>query len=250
MVFDTEVYYHTRSSYKNVDSVSLQAVDHTMLALQHTGAAFDAVYLDDLMLVDMAPYQAVIFANTFLLDSVELRRIRSHAAGNGRHLFWVYAPGYTNGDTVGLDLTEQVCGFKLRPLGDGYASRLHYDQYLGDTAVARLWGSTSPLFAVDDPAAQSLAWFDQDGVTALAYKPDLKGAGGDWFLSVPVISTPVWRELLRRAGAHLYTSEAGHVVYAGNGLLVFHTNKEGKHVITVRNREEVTVGKGTTVLRK
>lgn len=245
VVFDTEVYYHTRSSYKNVDSVSLQAVDHTILALQYTGATFDVVYLDDLMLVDMTPYQAVIFANTFLLDSVELRYIRSYGAGNGRHLFWVYAPGYSNGDRVDFHLTEQVCSFKLRPLAEEHTSRLHYDEFLGDTAVARLWGSRSPLFAVDDPTAQSMAWFDQDGLTALAYKPDPKGAGGDWFLSVPVISAPVWRELLRRTGAHLYTSEAGHVVYAGNGLLVFHTKKEGKYIITMRNWEEVEVGKGT-----
>ncbi|MCC6410953.1 MAG: hypothetical protein IT270_04805 [Saprospiraceae bacterium] len=250
VVFDTEVYYHTRSTFKNVDSVSLQAVDHTILALQYTGAAYDAVYLDDLMLVDMTPYQAVIFANTFLLDTVELRYIRSHAAGKGRHLFWVYAPGYCNGDTADIVLTEQACGFKLRPLTEWHSSRMHYDEHLGDTAVARLWGYTSPLFAVDDPVAQSLAWFDQDGLSALAYKPDPKGTGGDWFLSVPVISAPVWRELLRRAGAHMYTSESGHVVYTGNGLLVFHTKKDGKHLLMMRNWEEVEVGKGTTVLRK
>lgn len=250
VVFDTEVYYHTRSSYKNVDSVSLQAVDHTMLALQYTGAAFDVVYLDDLMLVDMTPYQAVIFANTFLLDTVELRYIRSHAAGNGRHLFWVYAPGFTNGDTLGITLCEKASGFKLMQLKEGYPGKFHFDETLGDTATARLWGHSSPLFAVDDPKTQSLAWFDNDGHSAMAYKPDPKGAGGDWFLSVPVISAPVWREMLRRAGAHLYTPGSGYVVYAGNGLLVFHTKKDGKHLITMRNGEEVEVGKGTTVLRK
>lgn len=250
VVFDSEVYYHTRSSYKNVDSVSLQAVDHTMLALQYAGVALDAVYLDDLKRVDMTRYQAVIFANTFLLDTMELRYIRSHVAGNGRHLFWVYAPGFTNSDNVGITLCERASNIKLIQLKDGHPGRLHYDETLGDTTTARLWGSTSPLFAVDDLSAQSLAWFDHDGRSALAYKPDPKGAGGDWFLSVPVISAPVWRELLRRAGAHVYTDAAGHVLYAGNGLVVFHTKKDGKHVLMLRNFEEVTVGKGTTLVRK
>ncbi len=95
LVYDTHVFYHLGDH--SVDPVSAAAADWMPPAVSMSGALYDPIHLMDLERVDLRPYRAVIFANTFLLSARQREFIRGHVAQDGRHLVFLYAPGYSDG---------------------------------------------------------------------------------------------------------------------------------------------------------
>ena len=240
LVYDTEVFYHLKSTKQDSCPISSQVVDWLPLALSYAGVAWDAVHLDDLALLDPAQYKTVIFTNTWLLEEKDLTAIGQRWASDGRHLFWVYAPGQ-----LGSSNPSQVTGFQL------VASKC--DTVPAVTAVGELprqkaWGKLSPLWAVSDPAAMVIANYEHDGRPVFAKKKSASHTS--WFLGIPPIDAGWWRYLLADSGVNFYTEDG--VVYAGGGLLVFHTKTGGEQKIRLKNGKEVLVkmpmGAGTVAL--
>ena len=248
-VYDTEVNYHTKSLVANADSVSLQLIDYMSLAAFYTGAVFDPVHLDDLDLVDFSPYKVVVFANTFLLGEEDKKVIRDKIARDGRHLVWLYAPGYSDGKKPDERFPETVTGISLEKKTEPGHIIVDMDKAVGDSIVEHLWGRADPFFAVADSKAEVFGRFRRSGLPAVAAK-QMEGHTS-WFSAVPLLDFRSLRFVFGRAGVHFYTDEKA-VVYAGSGFITAHFKNGGAHTLTLRDGRKVALelpeGPATVVL--
>jgi hypothetical protein len=248
-VYDTGSFYST-ASLRGTDPFSTVTIDHNTLAAFKSGVVFDPVHLDDLPLVDLAQYKTVVFGNIWVLTEEQRRYLREHVATGGRTVVWFYAPGYSNGRALTVDNCTSLTGFALMPETTATAPEVVLSMP-GDTAASYMTGRgpVTPLFAVDDPAAEIFGRYRASGHPAVARK--IFSDHQAWYVAVPNKGEQPLRSILRSSGAHVYCYR-GEIVYSGDGLLVVHMKEGGTHQISLRSgktvRFELPPGVHTLVL--
>lgn len=234
LVFDTESFYYTAHN-GNLDPVSTELVDGTTADLFRSGAAFDMVYLFDLDKLDLQPYKAVIFANTFCIDPVQRKLIQTKVAQDGRHLFWSCAPGLIDGTRSDPERISSLIGIKVVSVKTSPA----LVTVRAPNVPACKFGferAIEPLFAAEDAETTVLGKLQGSEHPGLARK----GLAGHtaWFSSVPLRSANLLRYLLREAGAHIYNDQ-GDILYAGSGMVIVHSALGGPRTLALRNGRRI-----------
>jgi hypothetical protein len=246
MVFDTACFYHT-AIRPDLNAIGDQAVNWTTLAAYRAGAVFDAIHLDDLTRVDLSAYKAVLFVNTFVISPEQRDWIRQQLFRQGRHVLFVYAPGYCDGEQNRAEFIGQVTGIRVKRLDLTAAAEIR----LSDPE--QVWKVSdqpvSPLFAVVDEQAISLAKYGQTSETAVAKKPLADATS--WFLGLPPVDGGILRRYLEQTGVHFYAT-MGDIYYSGSGTVVLHSKTGGLKQITLKNGKrielELPAGGQTVVL--
>lgn len=234
LVFDTESFYFVGHDAKQ-DPVSPELIDKMTDDLYHSGAAFDVIYLSDLVHADLRQYKVVIFANAFRLDARQRELIKEKVAQDGRHIIWLCAPGYADGSKLNAEQVAVTVGMNLQRVHLPSA-RVAVD---GEGLPMCNFGFTrpiEPLFAVDDPCAAPLGHLNGSTYVGLARKQ--LDQSTSWFCSVPMTNDKLLCSVLRQAGAHIY-DDAGDVIYAGGGVLTVHTANGGKRTLVLRNGKRI-----------
>jgi hypothetical protein len=234
LVFDTESFYYTAHN-GDLDPVSTELLDGTTADLFHSGAAFDMVYLFDLEELDLRPYKAVIFANTFCIDPSQRKLIRTKVAQDGRHLFWSCAPGLIDGATLDAEGISGLIGIAVVSVKTSPA-RVVVRAAGAPACTFGFERAIEPLFAAHDAGATVLGKLQASEHAGLARKR-LAGHTA-WFSSVPLRDPNLLRYLLREAGVHIYNDQ-GDVVYVGNGMLLVHSASGGPRTLTLRNGQRI-----------
>jgi hypothetical protein len=171
LVHDTDVFYHLGSGRRST-ALSHWANNWLPVGLFRSGAVFDPVHVADLDRLDLRPYRTVVFVNTYVLTPAQRRVIAERVARDGRHLVWVYAPGYGDGRRLDPALVGDATGIRVRPVEVAGPPRLETDRFADTLLTASVWNDTiRPLFAVDDPAAEALGTYTGTAYAALARKP-------------------------------------------------------------------------------
>jgi hypothetical protein len=248
LVHSTETFYYTGSD-RAASYMGHWANNWVPPAIFRSGVVHDVVHIDDLDKVHMDQYKAVVFVNTWLLTPAQKQMIQSKVAKNGRHLVWLYAPGYTDGKTVQKEFTERVTGIKMRLLPQDTTTTVvitregekEYRYSVQNKAV-------NPLLVVQDNRAATLGVIAGTDYTAFARKEQKQYTS--WYLSLPSAEPALWRSIFSTAGAHIY-NVSGDIFYAGSGLLVVHTATGGNRTIRLKNGQDVNVtlqANSTTVL--
>jgi len=244
-VYDTEVFYHT-ASRRFSDALTNTAINWSTLAAHYSGAVFDAVHLDDLDKLDLTPYKVIVFGNTYRLTKPQAQLIKKKVANNQRHLVWFYAPGYHNGSTLSVDGITNITGIQIQQVADApQIPHVLPDTLLIPKAKAftlkRYYAtpdtSLSPLFVAKDPKAIPYGYFRDTQTPAIVKKS--AATHTNWYSSLPITDAVTFRRILEEAGVHLYTTQTGDVVYAGNGLLVYHTKRGGRHELKLKNGKTI-----------
>ncbi len=249
LVYDTRCYYYLASQLQ--EDITHFIEGWMPLGLFRSGAAFDIIHFDDLFRVDLDRYKAIVMANTLVIDDATRRRIHEKVAVNGRHVIWVYAPGYCDGRKLGSELVEETTGFQhlVRHQLPGEA-KVTIPALAEEPLEYKSWDKIlDPLFAVADDEARQLGFYAGEEACALACKR--LGDSMSWFMALPTDSPAVWRAILQDAGVHFYTSQCGDIIYAGGGLVVLHTKIAGQRSLRLHNGKEVcvTIGKeGETII--
>jgi len=229
IVYDTESCYHMALDGKinmlfNID------VEYAFLdAVGHAGAAYECVYLHDIEKIDWNSKRVVIFYNACHVPKAKRNFIKEKIAKDGRHLVWIYASGYSDGEVLSERLIAELTGIEVEKCPTTQSTIT----FGGTLPVCRHEspGEWTPLFRVNDLAAEALGTFS-DGGTAAARKQTCDSNA--WFFSLPISSRGIFREIFRLAGAHLY-SIAGEVLNAGNGIITIHCIDGGRKEIVLRN---------------
>jgi hypothetical protein len=171
-------------------------------------------------------------------------------AKNGRHLVWLYAPGYTDGKTVQKEFTETVTGMKMRLLPQDSTTTVVINRSRRKRIPLRRphQSSKSHCWCTGITGQTTLGVIAGTDYTAFARKAQKQYTS--WYLSLPPAEPDLWRSVFRAAGAHIYNN-SGDVFYTGSGLLVVHTATGGNRMIRLKNGQEVNVdlqANSTTVL--
>jgi hypothetical protein len=272
-VYDTRVAYFMKSIADDPDPVSRSAIDWMTLAAYRAGFSFDTVHLQDLERINPSRYKVVFFANTFVIGDDARRLIDERLKRDGRHLVWIYAPGYSNGVENSAGLASSVCELELletEPVGNGNAAAREMSggptpglsvELDGRAWLLRLDGRCEPLFEVAGGADQILgrytanakpgaaralrsgwtSWFFGIPPSDLGGGPQAEGTGDTARAAgAPAPAAALLRKIGEAAGAHLYCPD-GDVVYAGEGLVVFHTGGGGPKTVALPNGSRVEI---------
>jgi len=228
-----------------------------------TGVGWNVFVQDDLDHPAMKAYPVYLFLNTFYLTDDAISRIEKKVKGSNATVIWTYAPGIQSPAGFDLRRMERLTGFRIKvadiealpritvtnydhpytrtlsckeednPLSFGPANSYCFGtvSHQGNREISNneeREGMMGPIFYVDDADAAVLGELDclrepgfcvknMDGWTSV-------------YVAAPMLSTPILRNILRAAGAHIY-SESGDVFYPGKSFLMMHTVTDGRKII-------------------
>lgn len=229
-----------------------------------TGVGWNVFVHDDLDHPRMRDYPVYLFLNTFYLSDEDVKRIEKKVKGSNATVIWTYAPGIQSSSGFDLKRVERLTGFRLKAADIEALPRITVTDYehpytrnlagedeeesalVFGPANSYCFGAVShqgnpeisnneeregmmgPIIYVDDAEATVLGELDclrepgfcvkqMDGWTSV-------------YVSAPMLSLPILRNILRSAGAHIYT-ESDDVFYPGKSFLMMHTVREGEKLI-------------------
>lgn len=229
LVYDTKVMYHIKSVESDQETLSSTSIDWLSLAAYRAGFVFDTVHLEDIGKIDPDRYKLVIFANTFLMKDATRRFITERYKGGGRHLVWVYAPGYTDGSANSARFVADMCEMDIREITGEQEPSIEV-QLGRENWLVEIDGKCRPLFEVR--GAEAVGRYRAGGAVGAAKA--LHDGWTSWYFGLPPARAGLLRAIAREAGAHVYT-DTGDIVYSGAGLTVVHTASGGPTRASLRN---------------
>ena len=236
LVFDTDCFYYLGADAKSDPLTDLCAVNQVSASAFHSGAALNTVHLGDLKLVDWKKYRTVVFANAFLLTAEQKKFIRENVARDGRHLVWMYAPGYTDGQKLSMEYVTEVIGMKLRRLSRSIPPQVNVEHANAPRLQYGMQTPVEPYFIIADESVQGIGNLENTGLVALAAKKF--DASTSWFSSIPISHPELWRYIFQQSGAHIYSGN-DDVIHCGGGILAVHTKAGGKRRISLPNGKTI-----------
>lgn len=247
MIYSQEAYYFSGSTAQQ-NPVSESLTHSSSQDIHFAGAAVDAFDLCDLERIDWDQYRAVFFGNVFFLSEPQRRFIRERVAQNGRHLFWNYLPGYTDGTRNDRAFVEELTGFKLGMMTPAEKTQVNVTAPGLPAAIFEGREPAKPVPVVQDSSAEALGCFA--GTKEVGFARKKASTHTAWFASLPMRNADLFRAMFQLAGVHIY-SDGGDVVYAGGGILSIHTISGGARRICLRNGQSLDLNlppASTTIL--
>lgn len=238
LVHSTETFYYTGSDRK-ASYMGHWANNWLPVAIFRSGVVHDVIHVDDLSRINLEQYKVVVFVNTWFLSPAQKSIIQNKVAKSGRHLVWIYAPGFTDGVALKKEFTENITGIRMQLLPQNTVTSL----VVNDTVVKNYKYNISnkiinPLLVVQDNTATTLGKIEGTEYASFARK-NYPGHTS-WFLSLPPASPELWRYIFEKGGAHVYNN-SGDIFYNGSGLLTVHTSSGGKRTIKLRSGKELNI---------
>lgn len=237
LVHSTETFYYTGSN-KDQSYMGHWVNNWVPLAVFRSGIVHDAVSVDDLDKVDLDKYKVVVFVNTWMLSDAQRKWITKNVAAKGRHLVWIYAPGYSNGQRLDKRFAEELTGMHLQESPQTTNTEVTINDSIVKDYRYQIWNNkVNPFLVVNDVSVQALGTISNTKDVAAATKK-LNGSQS-WFFSLPPANPALWRWVFRKAGAHVY-NDSGDIFYNGQGLLIVHTASGGQRNISLRSGKNIT----------
>jgi hypothetical protein len=228
--------------------------------LPHAGASSGMYSLDDFLDGTEPSSQVYIFANAFYLSDSQISQIQARLNAEGATAIWQYAPGFLGPSGANVSRVSTLTGIQISQ-SDGYG----YSSGTGVMAGYN-WGFTnqnllSPRLVVTDPSAETLGYYQSDGLVSSArkkvgnFESVFMGdfALGDWLNFCwsclppsPLPSSAALRTLLHTAGVHIW-STSGDVVFTDGNLLIVHAANAGPDTISLPAGVSATPLRGGTI---
>ena len=133
--------------------------------------------------------------------------------------------GYADGSTLDIENVNATLGMNM---GNTEASEL-----IASDESCEIPGGYRPLFCVEDADAEVISSFD-NGKVAVAKK------GNTVYCALPYLTKATAREVLQKAGVHLWTN-SGEPVNVGFGYAVLNCQRAGERPFFLKNGKEITV---------
>jgi hypothetical protein len=166
--------------------------------LARSGLSYEVITTEDL-LRGRCDHRLLVMANHLSIPSDRRPRLRAALEARKRSVVWVGAPGISDGERLGLDLSEEITGMKMRLRSASGANRTVAT--LEESCRNLIWGSPhwrecSPCIA--DPDVLPLGRFADSDEISLAARQSPQGLR--YFAATPALPAPLLRALARRAG--------------------------------------------------
>lgn len=237
-VFDTESILYMKSTDDSKCPITEHIINWSSLALYYASVVFDAIHINDLEQIDLTPYKAIIFFNTFLVTSDQKKWIHEKVKQGGRHVVWMYAPGYTDGKELDKRFVSDLTGIQLNVFQSGKTPQINIKPGFSVVTSQTGKGPYDPVFYIDDPAVEVLGTYEENARPAFARKT-LKNHIS-WYIGVPITSDDLFRKIFEQAGVTIYSAEKD-IIYGGGDWLMLHTVWPGKRKIPLGGADSLTL---------
>lgn len=247
LVHDTKTFYFTGSS-KATSFMGHWTNNWLPPSIYKTGVVHDVIHIDDLSVCNLDQYKAVIFMNTWTLTREQKKVIGESVAKNGRSLIFLYAPGYSDENTLNEKFMEDVTGLTLTAVKQDKPSSIVVEKSVMDTPDIHVWNrAVNPLFVAAENQGEVFGRLS--GTNQPAFVRKKFASHSSWFISLPPEDISLWRFIFKEAGAHLYLNQ-GKVIYGGGGILTIHASTGGKELLTLKNgiKKEIILENNSTTL--
>ncbi len=215
IVYDADSYYVRAGVYD---------YDHKVHdAFARAGAAFDCIYLKDLEKADLDRYKAIAFVNCHIVTPE--KRAFINGLKKDKMCIFLGGYGYCDGNTLDIKHTNDLLGMNM---GKTDAALLKNNEE--DIEIPEGY---RPLFCVEDDTASPIAFFD-NGRVAAAEKDN------SVFYAMPYLDKVTAKELLMKAGVHLWT-DSGEPVNVGYGYAAINCQRAGERKFFLKNGKEITI---------
>ena len=211
------------------------------------GAPVDLFLRSDLGTADLRRYKAIFFPTCFSLTAMERTQIHSLKT-SGRTLVFYQADGFID--------PQAAQPFAIDRLRELSGMNIHTAEAVQHSFLRLVTGRDHPLLAgfedqpfgvpgektlnfyIDDPATETLATFNGLGAAGMARRifPDWTSI----YCAVPVMDAALVHNIIRAAGAHLYTSERSDIVYACSTYIVLFTRSGGMRTLFLPQPSQVS----------
>jgi hypothetical protein len=241
VIFDTENLYYLDPAADG-DPVTEPATDEFSALMFQSGVSFDMYYQCDLKRIPWEKYRAVVFANAFYLDDEAVDFIRSSVAVQGRHVVWIYLPGYLGNGDGGFERCSKISGFTLSPMKSTNPPEIVLNKEGFPAERYGIAASLSPLPVVDRPSnGDTVGFYQGTQYGAMAFNEFSSHIA--WYSALPITNSAVLREVFRRSRSHIY-SEKGNILYEGMGLITVHSKEACSDTIRLKNGSTVDMKMG------
>ena len=236
VVHDTESFY-SMGSDKKYTAITHWGNNWPTVGIFKSGAVHDVIHVADLDQINLAPYKAIVFMNTFLLNAAQKKIIHDKVANANRHLIWLYASGYSDGKKLNTTNVSEVTGIEVKKIVPTTALSITIDSAVVKNYTFSVWNSVvNPMFIVSDSKAESLGLVS--GTTQIGFAKKKLKESTSWFISLPPDHSKLWQYIFKEAGVHIY-HESEDIFYGGNGTLTIHTKEGGTKTIHLKNGKNV-----------
>ena len=195
-----------------------------------SGAAVDHLLAEDLA-DHPGDYKLYVFLNCYKYDE-KFQKAVAKLQQKKCVLLWLYAPGFIKGAESSLENMQQLTGMKFEKFSVPYTSVVQFpDKRVMGTPEAKV----TPLFAVNDPAAEVLARYrnGKAGVAMVRHGNALSIFSGAWQLDLDFINF-----LLKKAGIFQY-STSYDPLDASDNVIMFHARTPGRKEIKLPYKTDV-----------
>jgi hypothetical protein len=229
---DVESMYYTQAFSPLAQDLLVNAPD----ALARIGAPYDIYNFSDLdnSRINWSRYKLVIFMNTFLIPDKLRAFINKNVKTKGRTVLWMYAPDYIRNKGFSESSISEITGIKIQKHeGENQQATLVAGAFNLSKAANLSFGfngKISPLFEVSDTGAATLAVF-ANSAPAMASKKFNDHTSV--YCAVGNIPIPVYREIARKAGVHIYY-EGDDPVYINDRLIGIHMQHDETHPLKLK----------------
>jgi len=226
VIFDVnEVWREGPPQYRAVASYQDNLVTFPLQTLNFSGYAYDFLAPED-YLASPKPYRAVVFLNT-CYDTPALRTAAAKARKDGSASIWCATPALSTANGWSEKSMRDLTGINLRFCREKRpftAKRIGGGEGYAPFKVSPEWKESPRVFA-DDPAAETIATWSDDGTAAFAWKR-LDDGTVSVFLGMPCNKVDQWVELLESVGCHAFAPK-GFMVRRDSRYLMVFSGKDG-----------------------
>jgi hypothetical protein len=237
LVYDTKTQYNLKSIGEG-DPVTAQIIDWMSLNTFYSGVVFDPVHICDLDKIDYSKYKIVVFGNTFVMDNKTKEIIKNKIAKDSRQLLWIYAPAYSNGETISDEFVSDITEMNLKNTACKEVPKVLISKSIGVIPDQHPNGLCSPLFSIDDSSVIVYGNYEHDKSPAFAKKEFSDHTS--WFIGVPPTDYRLLKFIYKSAGANIYNDDKD-IFYGGSGIITMHTKTGGKKIIHLKNGKNINL---------
>ncbi len=241
------------------------------MGIARCGVPHNIYLFEDLALDNFPKHRVFYFPNLFRVDESRMAVLREKVFRDGNVVIWGPGSGISDGETIGTESASRLTGFTFDIIHANTPRRILVSDFehpvtQGLSAATVIGGPLAygPVLLPTDGRELGIAWvksgFNYSGMAIKEFGKGAAGNGtagsrgpGDYagvFMTAANLPAPLWRNLARYAGAHVYC-ETDDVFMADNTVVALHSLQTGKKRIALpgkyRVRDLVT---DTVVARK
>lgn len=189
-------------------------------AIAGAKAMFDCIFMGDLEKAELERYKCVVFMNANNLDDEGRQRVQKVA--EKCNVLYMYAPGYSDGNTLSAEHISKTVKFKVNRLDDipnGYVTDGKVFDYPENEFTS--------FFDVEDEVEVLATYQATDKVVAAK-------CGNVAYIGSPIYDSLLVKKVFKLFGVHIYT-ESDAFTFAGGGIVFVNNHKAGKVDLKLKN---------------